>query len=352
MFLVNVPVAMIGLTAAAVLLPEFRAPQRPSLDLTGVAASVLGLVALTYGLIRAGQDGWSDVLALLSVLAGIAILVGFLAWERRLTHRPGGQPLLDMTLFSSASFTWGAIFAAMSFLSLIGVLFTMPQYFQGVLGTTAMGSGLRLLLLVAGVLIGAVPAALLAKMVGAKIAVAAGFGLLVLGLSIGAGTSVDSSGLFVAVWMVLVGAGMGLALATSTSAALVELSPDRSGVGTGVVEAIDEVGGPLGIAILGSVVSAGYLAHLNLSGLSGPAASAVRKSIFGGVAVAQQLHLPSLLTSVRTAFVQGMDAALLVSAGIALVGAVLALLYLPKANVSMNTQPTGPNRQAEAAGIR
>jgi MFS transporter, DHA2 family, multidrug resistance protein len=201
-----------------------------------------------------------------------------------------------------------------------------------------MGSGVRLLPLVGGVLIGAVPAAQLAMLVGAKIAVAAGFGLLVVGLCLGAGTSVGSSGVFVAGWMTIVGAGMGLPLATSTSAALVELSPDRSGVGTGVVEAIDEIGGPLGIAILGSVVSAGYLAHLNLSSLSGPAASAVRQSVFRGVAVVEQLHLPSLLTSVRTAFVSGMDAAFLVSAGIALVGAVLSLLYLPKANASTNNQ--------------
>ena len=349
-FLVNVPVALIGLVAAAALLPEFRASQRPGFDLTGVAASVLGLVAVTYGLIRAGEDGWSNPGALLMIFVGIAILVGFLAWERRLTRRPGGQPLLDMTLFSSASFAWGSIFAAMSFLALIGVLFTMPQYFQGVLGTTAMGSGMRLLPLIGGVLIGAVPAALLAKLVGAKLAVAGGFGLLVVGLSVGATTSVDSSGLFVAMWMVVVGAGMGLALATSTSAALVELSPDRSGVGSGVVEAIDEVGGPLGIAILGSVVSAGYIAHLNLPGLSGRAASAVRQSIFGGVAVAQQLHSSLLLTSVRTAFVQGMDTALLVSVGIALLGAILAMLYLPKTNVSMDTaQPNAGKEHAVAA---
>ncbi len=286
------------------------------------------------------------------IFVGIAILVGFFAWERRLTRRPGGQPLLDMTLFSSASFTWGAIFAAMSFLALIGVLFTMPQYFQGVLGTTAMGSGLRLLPLVAGVLIGAVPAALLAKLAGAKLAVAAGFGLLVVGLSLGATTSVASSGSFVAIWMVIVGAGMGLALATSTSAALVELSPDRSGVGSGVVEAIDEVGGPLGIAILGSVVSTGYLAHLNLSALSGSAAGAVRQSVFGGVAVARELHLPVLLTSVRAAFVHGMDIALLVSAGIALLGAILAMLYLPKSNASMNTEHAGIGQRAARGGAR
>ena len=351
-FLVNVPVALIGFVAAAVLLPEFRASQRPGWDVTGIVASVLGLVAVTYGLIRAGEDGWSNPGALLMIFVGIAILGCFLAWERRLTRRPGGQPLLDMTLFSSASFTWGAIFAAMSFLSLIGVLFTMPQYFQGVLATTAMGSGLRLLPLVGGVLVGAVPAAEVAKLVGAKLAVAAGFGLLVVGLLLGASTSVDSSGLFVAVWMVIVGAGMGLALATSTSAALVELSPDRSGVGSGVLEAIDEVGGPFGIAILGSVVTAGYVSHLRLSGLSGRAASAVRQSVFDGVAVAHQLQSPPLLTSVRTAFVQGMDNALLVSAGIALLGAILALLYLPKSNAAMNTEHADIGQRAARGGAR
>jgi DHA2 family multidrug resistance protein-like MFS transporter len=351
-FLINVPVALIGLVAAAVLLPEFRAPQRPGLDLIGVSAFVLGLVALTYGLIRAGEDGWSNPGALLMIFVGITILVGFLAWERRLTCRPGGQPLLDMTLFNSASFTWGAIFAAMSFLALIGVLFTMPQYFQGVLGTTAMGSGLRLLPLIGGVLLGAVPAAEVAKLVGAKIAVAGGFGLLVVGLSVGAATSVDSSGVFVATWMMVVGAGMGLALATSTSAALVELSPDRSGVGSGALEAVDEIGGPLGIAILGSVVSAGYIAHLSLSDLSGRAASTVRHSVFGGVEVAHQLQLSSLLTSVRTAFVHGMDIALLVSAGIALTGVVLSLLFLPRSNASTNTEQAPVASEPTTSAIR
>jgi DHA2 family multidrug resistance protein-like MFS transporter len=351
-FLVNVPIALVGFVAAVALLPEFRASERPGFDLTGIAASVVGLVAVTYGLIRVGQDGWSDDGALLAIVVGIAILFGFFAWERRLTRRPGGQPLLDMTLFSSASFTWGAIFAAMSFLALIGVLFTMPQYFQGVLGTTAMGSGLRLLPLVAGVLIGAVPAAVVARFVGAKIAVAAGFGLLAVGLAIGATTSVDSSGVFVAVWMVIVGAGMGLALATSTSAALVELSPERSGVGSGVLEAIDEVGGPLGIAILGSVVGAGYVAHLSLTGLSGPAAAAVRQSIFGGVAVAQKLHSSYLLMSVRAAFVHGMHMAFLVSAGIALVGAVLALMFLPKTNVSMEPVEAVTDKEDDVDRVR
>jgi DHA2 family multidrug resistance protein-like MFS transporter len=349
-FLVNVPIALVGFLAAVALLPEFRAPERPGFDLPGVAASVAGLVAVTYGLIRAGQDGWSDPGALLAIVAGIAILAGFFAWERRLTRRPDGQPLLDMTLFRSASFTWGAIFAAISFLALIGVLFTMPQYFQGVLRTTALGSGLRLLPLVAGVLIGAVPAARVTRFAGAKITVAAGFALLAAGLSIGATTSSGSGSVFVAAWMVVVGAGMGLALATSTSAALVELSPERSGVGSGVLEAIDEVGGPLGIAILGSVVSGGYIARLSLAGLPGPAAAAVRQSVFGGVAVAGKLHSAALLGSVRNAFVHGMHGAFLVSAGIALAGAVLAMFFLPKTNAPIQPARADSPKEPDRVG--
>jgi len=219
-------------------------------------------------------------------------------------------------------------------LAMLGILFTMPQYFQGVLGTDAMGSGLRLLPLVAGLMAGAVPAARVVQLVGAKVAVATGFVLLAVGLFVGSTMSVGSSGLFVAVWMSVAGLGTGLAMATAMSAALVELSEEKSGVGSGVMQAVNKTGAPLGIAILGSVLSAGYLARLDLVGLPKAAAAAVRQSVFGGVAVAHQIHSPALLASVQRAFVHGMDLALLVSAAIALVGAVLTVLFLPKSNVS------------------
>ena len=242
--------------------------------------------------------------------------------------------MLDLTLFASASFTWGVILAMLPILAMLGILFTMPQYFQGVLGTDAMGSGLRLLPLVAGLMVGAVPAARVVRLVGAKVAVATGFVLLAVGLFLGSTMSVGSSGLFVAVWMSVAGLGTGLAMATAMSAALVELSEEKSGVGSGVMQAVNKTGAPLGIAILGSVLSAGYLARLDLVGLPSAAAAAVRQSVFGGVAVAHQLHSPALLASVQRAFVHGMDLALLVSAGIALAGTVLTILFLPRSNVS------------------
>jgi len=351
-FLINVPVVVVALAAVVAAVPESLASERPGLDLVGVAASAAGLVILTYGLIKAGQDGWINDYALAMMVGGVALLGGFFTWERRLTRRPGGQPLLDLALFSSASFTWGVILAMFPILAMLGILFTMPQYFQGVLGTTAMGSGLRLLPLVAGLIVGAVPAAKVVQLVGAKVAVAAGFLFLAVGLFLGSTMSVGSSGLFVAMWMAVAGLGTGIAMATAMSAALVELSEEKSGVGSGVMQAVNKTGGPLGIAILGSVLSAGYLARLDLVGLPAPAVAAARQSIFGGVAVARKLHSHALLTSVHRAFVHGMDLALLVSAGVALAGVVLTVAFLPQTNVSKEPLEPGMVMEDKGAGNR
>ena len=132
------------------------------------------------------------------------------------------------------------VLAVVPVLAMLGILFTMPQYFQGVLATTAMGSGVRLLPLVAGLIIGAVPAARVVQVVGAKVAVAAGFILLAAGLFLRALTSVGSSGLFVGSWMVVAGMGTGIAMATAMSAALVELSEEKSGVGAAVLQAVNK----------------------------------------------------------------------------------------------------------------
>jgi EmrB/QacA subfamily drug resistance transporter len=206
-FLINVPVALLGLTALIALVPETRAAKRPGIDILGIAASAAGLVTLTYGLIEAGQNGWGDIGALTLMIVGVAVLVGFLVWERRLSRLAGGQPLLDMKLFTSASFTWGVILAALPVLAMISILFTLPQYFQGVVGTNAMGSGLRLLPMIAGLMLGAIPAAQVVRVVGAKVVVEAGFFLLAVGLLVGAMTSLGSTGLFTAAWMFVAGVG-------------------------------------------------------------------------------------------------------------------------------------------------
>lgn len=328
-FLLNVPVAFIGLIAVLILVPESRAPERPDLDPVGIFASVAGLVGVTYGLIEAGRNGWTDTTALTAMIAGVVVLAGFFLWEYLLGKRPNGRPLVDLTLFRSASFTWGVVLAGVAGLAMIGVLFTLPQYFQGVLGTDAMGSGVRLVPIIAGIVLGAVPADRVARLIGAKFTVALGFALLAAGMLIGSTTKVDSQDNFLAMWQVIVGLGLGLTFATSASAALAEISEERSGVASAVMQAMQKMGGPLGTAILGSVLSSVYLSQLNLTGLPEAVASIVRQSLFGGLAVAAKLHSPTLLGMVRSAFVNGMDVSLVVAAGIATVGMLLALAFLP-----------------------
>jgi hypothetical protein len=325
----NLPVVVIGLLAAAAWLPESRASERPALDRTGVLLSSAGLGVLVYGVIQAGQDGWGDTRALTGMLFGALVLVAFVLWERRLSRRPAGQPLVDLGLFSSRSFTWGAILAAVGVFALFGVLFTAPQYFQAILGADAMGSGLRLLPLIGGLALGAGLADRVAARAGAKLTVALGFFLLAAGLAVGATTSLTSGTGFIAAWTPVVGLGMGLALATASTVALSALEAERAGVGSAVIQAVNKVGAPFAAAILGSVLNATYRSHLDLAGVPATAASTVRDSVFAGVGAARQLASASLLHGVRAAFVDGVDVMLWACAAIAVAGLVLALVFLP-----------------------
>lgn len=341
-FLLNVPVVAVGLVAALVLIPESRAARRPALDWPGIAASAAGLVALTYGLIQAGQDGWGDPAALAVTAAGLAALAGFAVRERRLGER-GGGPLVDPGLFRSAAFTWGAVLGGVAGLAMIGVLFVMPQYFQAVQGATALGSGLRLLPLIGGLIAGALPASALARTAGAKLTVTLGFALLAVGALAGATTGAASSVTFVAAWMAVLGAGTGLTLTSATAAALSRLPAERSGTGSAVVQAFQKIAGPLGTAITGSVLAASYQARLDLRGIPAAAAAAARQGVYGGVAVAGRLGSASLARAARSAFAGGAGTALLASAGIAVAGALLTLAFLPR-RTTMTDPSTSPGR--------
>jgi MFS transporter, DHA2 family, multidrug resistance protein len=351
-FLLNLPVVAVGMAAAIAWLPESRSATRPGLDWMGMLLSSGGLAVLVYGVIQAGEHGWGGPTALAGMLGGALLLVAFALWERRLGRRPDGQPLVDLGLFRSRSFTWGTILAAVGIFALFGVLFTAPQYFQAILGTDAMGSGLRLLPLIAGVAVGASGADRLAARAGAKLTVAAGFALLAAGLALGATTSLSSGTGFLAAWTPVVGLGMGLALATAGSAALAALSAERAGIGSAVMQTVQKVGAPIAAAILGSVLNATYRGRLNLGGVPARVAGVVRDSVFAGVAVARQLGSASLLGSVRAAFVDGMDVMLWACAAIAVAGMVLALVFLPGRAAAVAATPAQPAAREGDAVVR
>jgi MFS transporter, DHA2 family, multidrug resistance protein len=314
-FLINVPVVVLELIAVSVLVPESRNPHPARLDVVGALTSSLGLAGVTYGFIEAGEKGWSNAGALAVMAAGVVVLAAFVSWQRRFARRPQGQPLIDLGLFRSASFTWGTILATLMNFALFGPLFAMPQYFQAVKGTDALGTGLRLLPLIGGLVIGARVGGRLVPRAGAKVVVAIGFVLLAAGLVAGANTASGSGYALAATWLTIDGLGVGFAMPTALDAAIGALSAARSGVRSGLIQAVRQVGRAIGVAGLGTVLNSSYRGHLDVTGLPAQAAGAVRESVSAGVAVARQLGSTSLLDIVRSSFVHGMDAVALRRAG-------------------------------------
>jgi MFS transporter, DHA2 family, multidrug resistance protein len=349
-FLINVPVVVLALIAVVTLLPESRSAVRPRIDLAGMATSSAGLVALTYGFIKAGQDGWSDALAVGLITAGALVLAVALPLVEGWVTRRGGQPLADLKLFKSASFRAGTILATLISFAMFGLFFALPQYFQDVRGTDALGSGLRLLPLIGGMLIGMVAGTRLGSprrrssrasgapgagvagpaagpAVGPRALVTTGYLIMAAAMGLGALTGLGSSTGYVITWVALAGLGLGLVMPTAMGVALSALSAERSGAGSALLTAMRQVGSTVGVAVLGTVISNQYASGVATAaaGLPGQAAAAVRSGVGAGVGVAHSLGSASLLDTVRTAFVHGMDIMLWTCGGIALGCAILAL---------------------------
>jgi DHA2 family multidrug resistance protein-like MFS transporter len=340
-FLINVPVIALALIAVTLLMPESRSEQHPRLDVAGVVISSAGLVALVYGFIKAGQNGWGDATALATLIGGAAVLAAFYLWERGIARRPGGQPLVQLSLFESAGFTWGTILSTLVSFALFGILFAMPLYFRDVRGLDSLGAGVRLLPMIGGMVVGMIVGTRLqtprktpdgtpgTSLVGAKVLVTVGFVVMAAALAAGASTTIHSGTGFGAAWFAVAGLGLGLAMPSAMNAAIGALTAERSGAGSAVITAFRQVGATLGAAILGTVLSSAYQARLHLAGLPAAAASTVHSGVSGGVVVAHALGSASLLGSVDGAFVHGMDVMLWVCAGIALAAGLLGLAFLP-----------------------
>jgi MFS transporter, DHA2 family, multidrug resistance protein len=359
-FLINIPVVIIAIIAVAALMPESKGDATARIDVPGIAISSLGLGLLTYGLIKAGNDGWGDAVAVGTMAGGAVVLAAFAWWERRVSRRVshravgGAQPLIDLKLFGSAGFTWGTVLSTLVSFALFGLVFAMPQYFLNVRGLDSLGAGIRMLPMIGGLALGLGLGQRLQTprkpkgqgqgqgqgrgqgqaagdpRVSPKILIAVGFAIMAVALAAGTRTTLASSTGFAATWFAVTGFGLGIALPTALSIALGALAPARSGSGSALITAMRQVGGTIGVAILGTVLATVYQGRLHLAGLPEGAAAAIRKSVAGGIATAQASGSNALLDMVRTAYVHGLDVMLWVCAGIAIASSVLAVVFLPR----------------------
>jgi hypothetical protein len=294
------------------------------------------------------------------------VLALFIAWERAISGSRW-QPLVDLQLFRSAGFTWGTTLATMISFALFGLTFAMPQFFLDVRGLDSLGSGIRLLPLIGGLIAGIGVGQRLQSarksrdggpdrppVVSARLIGSAGFAVMAAALAVGTATSPASGTGFTSAWFAVTGVGLGLAMPTMLNAALSALSPERSGSGSALMTAARQVGATIGIAVLGTALATVYRSKLTLHGVPSDLATLARGSVGTGVVVAQRLHSPQLLATVHQAYASGVDVMLWACAGIAIASALLAALFLPRqpmaASGSAGAGEIASTDKAEIAG--
>jgi EmrB/QacA subfamily drug resistance transporter len=323
-FLINVPIIAAAMLAIKVWLPESRDPSAARLDWIGGLLAMTGLLAFVYGAIEAPSRGWADVLVLSALVGAIALLTAFLWWERHTE-----EPMIDLGLFASRQFLWGNVNATLVSFALFGLLFVVPLYLQFVLGNDAMQTGLRLLPLIGGFVVGVGAGTRLVERVGHKIPIATGLLLTGLGLTVGATTDSASDFAFAALWYAVTGLGIGSALTPSMDAVLAVLPPERAGSGTAITMTLRQAGGAVGVAMLGSLLSQVYTDRLQVTGLPATAATVAQDSIAGAVTIAGRTGNAALVASAQTSYIAGMQAVLVACAVLAVAGAVLTLVFMP-----------------------
>jgi EmrB/QacA subfamily drug resistance transporter len=329
-FLINVPVVLIALVAGHVFVPTSRDPNAPRLDLAGTVLASTGLAALLYGIIEAPSEGWGNPAVLTAFAVGLVGLVAFVAWEAFTDH-----PMLEIGFFRNPRFSAANIAVTLVFFAMFGSLYFLTQYLQYVLGYSAMTAGAALIPLALMMMIMAPNSARLAGRFGTKLVVAGGLAIVAGALAMLSFATVSSPYEFIAVVLALLGLGMSIAMAPATESIMGSLPKEKAGVGSAMNDTTRQVGGALGVAVLGSITAASYHASIDGSSVVAalpPQAQAVaHDSIGGAVAVAHQLPVggAELIADASQSFVHAMNSTVLIGAAIALVGALVALVFLP-----------------------
>jgi EmrB/QacA subfamily drug resistance transporter len=338
-FLVNVPVVIVALVAARAVVPQSRNPHAPPLDPLGTVLSIVGLVGVLFAIIEGPTRGWTSPEIIASLVVGLAVVTAFVVWELHSDH-----PMLNVRFFRNPRFSAASAAVALVFFALFGSLLLFTQYLQDVLGYNPLQAGIRVTPVALALMLASPAGAALVPRLGAKTLVAGGLlivsGSLALMSRARVGTGFTAGYDLVVLSIVLLGVGMGLAMSPATDSIMGSIPPEEAGVGSAVNDTTREVGGALGVAVLGSISNSAYrhaiAASPVISSLPAPARAAAANSVGAAKAVAASVTATAgpaagraVAHAADSAFVHGMTSAVLVGAAVALAGSLVALLFLP-----------------------
>jgi MFS transporter, DHA2 family, multidrug resistance protein len=341
-FLLAVPVMALLLLLGPRLLPEFRDPHAGRLDVLSAGLSIIAVLAVIYGLKRIAESGL-DWTAALSIAAGFAVVLVFVRRQRILS-----DPLIDLRLFRSRSFDASLAANTLSLAIAFGIFLFIAQYLQLVLGLSPLEAGLWTVPSAGGFIAGSMLAPTIVRHVRPAFVVAGGLTLTAAGLGLLAQVDGDSDLALIVAASIVIALGVAPAVTLGTDLIVGCVPPERAGVASGISETGAELGGALGIALLGSIGVAVYrnqIADLLPNGLDSDQAETAEDTLGGALEVVDELGAEpgaTLLEAAQEAFTQGMQIAAVAGAGVALGTALLAALFLRRTG-------SGPPQEREDA---
>ncbi|MGD9621675.1 MAG: DHA2 family efflux MFS transporter permease subunit [Mycolicibacterium sp.] len=332
LFLALAPIALIAMVGTWLYIPASTAETGARLDRGGLVLSVVMLGALVYTIIEAPEHGWTAAPTLLGFGVTLTAAVFFVYWERRQT-----EPLLDVSLFANLRFSAASGAVTVAFFALFGFIFLITQFFQLLQGFGPLETGVRILPVALSIAVGSVLGTRLAVThIGTKLVVFVGLLMLTVAFAWVATVDVDVPYIQVAMQMVLLGGGLGLTTAPATDSIMGVVRPEQAGAGSAVNDATRQVGGTLGVAVVGSIFSTLYIRRLSesdiLAAAPESAQAAAREGLAQGLQVAAQSPASiagPLRDTVSDAFMSGLHAGCLTAAAVCLIGAFFVLAVLP-----------------------
>lgn len=329
-FLVNVPIILLALVAGFFLVPKSKDPEQGKLDPVGAVLSIIGIVSLVYGLIEAPDKGWTSPATLIAFGVGIIVLTAFAFWE--LHH---DEPMLDMRFFKNGAFSTGTTGMILVFMAMYGVMFLITQYFQLILGYTALDSAVRFLPMAPIMIIVAPLTPRLSERFGANRTVAGGLLLVALGLISFRALATDTPYWYILICVILLVSGMALSMSPMTAAIMSAVPPRRAGAGSAMNDATRELGAALGVAVMGSIAASQYASRVDTFtvGLPPEAQEAARSSIAGALQISSKFpgEIGTALTKgADAAFIDGVHLAVTIGALLAACASMIVLKYLPR----------------------
>lgn len=337
-FFVNVPVVIGAIALTVWLVPDSRDNETPALDKLGFFLSIAGITALVFAIIEAPEWGWLDPQTLGIFALAAVLLTGFVIWELNVD-----EPMLPVRIFRNLRFSAASAAVTSAFFALFGFIFLVTQYFQFVRGYGPLEAGLRTIPVAVSIATASIVAPMLVEWIGTKRVVAIGLVLMSISFLWISTVETDSPYSAIVGQMIFLGLGLGATTAPATESIMGSLSVDKAGVGSAVNDTTRELGGTLGVAILGSVFNSLYAAGIDTSATVTQLPEAVRESVRESIGAARFVAAdmgagaPAFMAEVNNAFLDGLTVACYVAAGVTFLGAMFVLGFLPARSADQNT---------------